>query len=177
MQTDSQSAALPTSQWFRRNLKWIGISAFLFLAGLVLWRLGVGFSFLSGEEKQAVEMVDLFHERVNAGHFDEVYDDAHPALRRDVSRQEWLRHMKETREDLGLYRRRRSQSLYVIMGPPFQVQVSYESTFEQGEGDEKFSFARNGDKFQLVEYMIISPEWSRHFVRPFVVGETSPLHE
>src|SRR5262249_17155865 len=86
MQRDTQSTALRTSQWFRRNLKWIGILAFLFLAGLVLWRLGVGFSSLSGDEKQALEMVELFHERMNAGHFDEVYDDAHPAFRDAESR-------------------------------------------------------------------------------------------
>jgi len=174
MQSDTQSTALPTAQCFRRNLKWI--FAFLFLAGLVLWRLGVGFSFLTGDEKQALEMVELFHERMNAGHFDEVYDDAHPAFRDAESRQEWLRHMKETREDLGLYRLRRSQTFNVIMGPPLQVRVYYDATFEQGDGDEQFSFARNGDKLQLLEYGIMSPQWSRHFVRAFLVGVTSPLH-
>jgi hypothetical protein len=176
MQSDTQSTALPTSQWFRRKLKWTGILAFLLLAGLVLWRLGVGFSFLTGDEKQALEMVELFHERMNAGHFDEVYDDAHPAFRQAESRQEWLRHMKETREDLGLYRLRRSQTLNVIMGPPVQVRVYYHATFEQGDGTEQFSFARNGDKLQLLEYGIMSPQWSRHFARAFLVGVTSPLH-
>jgi hypothetical protein len=176
MESDTQSTALPTAQWFRHNLKWIGILAFLFLAGLVLWRLGVGFSFLDEDEKQALEMVELFHERMNAGHFDEVYDDAHPEFRHALSRQEWLRHMKETREDLGLYRLRRSQTLNVIMGPPVQVRVYYHATFEQGDGNEQFSFARNGDKLQLLEYGIMSPQWSRHFARAFSAGVTSPLH-
>ena len=178
MRSGTQSTALPTSQWFRRNLKWIGLFAFLFLAGLVLWRVGVGFSFLDNDEKQALEMVELFHERMNAGHFDEVYDDAHPAFRHEISRQEWLRHMKETREDLGLCRLRGSNVLNEneIMGPPVLVGVTYYATFEQGYGREWFSFARNGDKLQLLEYGIMSPEWSRHYVRAFLVGETSPLH-
>jgi hypothetical protein len=145
----------------------------LFLAGLVLWRLGVGFSFLDEDEKQALEMVKLFHERMNAGHFDEMYDDAHPAFRQDESRQEWLRHMKETREDLGLYRSRISHTLDEIMGPRVKVRVTYYATFEQGYGEEWFSFARNGDKLQLLDYGIISPEWSRHYVRAFYVGEIS----
>ena len=177
MRSGTQSTALPTSQWFRRNRKWISIIAFLFLAGLVLWRLGVGFSFLDEDEKQALEMVELFHERMNAGHFDEVYDDAHPAFRHEISRQEWLRHMKETREDLGLYRAKRSFNVNAIVGPPVQVSVSYESTFEQGYGTEEFSFARKGDKLQLLKYFIISPSYSQHFVRPFLAGVTSPLHQ
>lgn len=178
MQSDTQRKALPTSRWFRRNLKWIGILAFLFLSGLVLcWRLDVGFSFLTRDEKQALEMVELFHERMNAGRFDEVYADAHLDFQHAESRQEWLRHMKETREDLGLFRLRRSQTLNVIMGPPIQVRVYYYATFEQGDGDEQFSFARNGDKLQLLEYGIMSPSWSRHFVRAFLVGVTSPLHQ
>jgi hypothetical protein len=78
MQSEAQGKALHTSQWLRRNLKWIGILAFLFLAGLVLRRSGVGFSFLDEDEKQALKMVELFHERMNTGHFDEMYDDAHP---------------------------------------------------------------------------------------------------
>src|SRR5689334_13070379 len=134
MQSDTQSRRLPTLRWLRGHLKWIGTLAFVFLAGLVLWRSGVGFSFLGEDEKQALQMVELFHERMNAGRFDEAYDDAHPAFRDAESRQEWLRHMKETREDLGLYRAKRSQSLYMLMGPPVQVRVSYESTFEQGYG-------------------------------------------
>lgn len=157
MQSGTQNTTLSTSQWFRRNLKWIGILAFLFLAGLVLWRSGVNFSFLAGgwlgkDEKQALEMVKLFHERMNAGHFDEMYDEAYPAFRDDVSRQQWLRIMNKTREQYGLYRARRSQTLKVIMGPPLQVRVTYEATFEHGDARETFSFARHGDELQLLEY-------------------------
>jgi hypothetical protein len=170
MQIDIQSTALPTSQWFRRNLKWIGILAFLFLAGLVLRRLGVGFSFLSADEKQALEMVEVFHERMNAGHFDKVYDDAHPAFRHAESRQEWLRHMKETREPCGLYRTRRSSTLDVIMGPPVQVHVDNGSTFEGCDLHEQFRFARDGGKLQLLAYGVMSYEYSRHYAHGFLVG-------
>jgi hypothetical protein len=174
MQGDTQGTALSTS---RSKLKWIVRLAFLSLAGLILWRLGVGFSFLSGDEKQALEMIALFHERMNAGHFDEMYDDACPAFREEESRQEWLRHMKETQEDLGLYRLKRSQTLIVIIGPPLQVRIDYGATFEHGDGQEQFSFARNGDKLQLLEYGIMSPHWSRHFVRAFLTGVLTPLHQ
>lgn len=175
MQSYIQSTASPTSQWVRRNLKRLGI-VFLFLTGLVLWRLDVRFSRSGEDEKQAMEMVKLFHERMNAGHFDEIYDDAHPAFRQAESRQEWLRHMNEAREDLGLYRLRRFQTLNMIIGPPVQVRVQYGATFEQGDGTEQFSFAKNGDKLQLLEYGIMSPEWSRHFARAFLVGVLAPLH-
>ncbi len=77
MHSDIRSTALPTFQWFRHNLKRIDI-VFLLLAGLVLWQLDVSFSRLGEDEKQALEMVKLFHERMNAGHFDEMYNDAHP---------------------------------------------------------------------------------------------------
>jgi hypothetical protein len=61
------------------------------------------------------------------------------------------------------------------MGPPVQVCVYYDSTFEQGDGDEQFSFAKNGGKLQLLEYGII--QWSQHFARAFLAGETSVLHQ
>src|SRR5215471_5667446 len=182
MPSHTQSRGLPTSQWFRRNRKWIGIFPFLFVAGFVLSLSGGDFWFQVGhldkDRNQARQMVNLFHERMNAGHFEELYDDAYPAFRHDVSRQEWLRHMKETREGYGLYRLRRSQAFDVIVGPPVQVRVTYESTFEQGEARETFSFARDGDKLRLLEYGVWGRSVSsqRH-ATSFLVGETSVLHE
>lgn len=177
MHSDTQSTALPASQWFRPNLKWIGILALLFLAGLVLWRLGARFSFLNDDEKQALAMVDLFHERINAGHFDEVYDDAYPAFRHEASRQQWLRHIKETREQCGLYRSRRSSTLNVIKGPPVQVHVHYESTFEECYLTEWFRFARDGDKLRLLAYGIFGHDYSRHYASGFDVGVITPLKQ
>lgn len=171
------SRASLTLQWFRPNLKRIGTLALFFLADLVLWRLGAGFSFLTDDEKQGLAMVDLFHERINAGHLDEVYDDAHPAFRHEESRKEWLRHIKETQEPCGLYRSRRSSTLYVIKGPPLQVHVYYESTFEECYLTEWFRFARAGDKLQLLAYGIFGHDYSRHYASGFFVGEISPLKQ
>jgi ribosomal protein S27AE len=164
MQRDTQGTALPTEQGVLGNPKWIAILIFSVLAVFLLLGFGTHFlrftlhaGYVDEEKKLAVEKIELFHERMNAGHFDEMYDDAHPAFRHALSRQEWLRHMQETREQYGLYRARRVSTLDVIMGAPVQVHVVYDSTFEKGDATERFSFARDGDKFQLLIYGVQPP--------------------
>lgn len=171
MQTDIQGTALPTQKRFLSNPKSIAILIFSVLASLLVVGFATNFLHFSlyfghvdQEKKLAIEKIKLFHERMNAGEFDEIYDDACPAFQNALSRDEWLQHMHETREQFGLYRAMKSSMSNVIVGAPVQVRVAYNSSFEKGDATELFAFARDGDEFQLLSYGI-SPG-SSHFNHP-----------
>jgi Protein of unknown function (DUF4019) len=144
----------PTSRgwlWYRKNCKWLlGIV----LAGLILSRLHVHFGYVDGDKKQTVESIEQFHERMNVEQYDQIYADANPAFRNSLTREEWLQHMHEVREQCGRFKSTRISKLNVLMGNPVQIRAAYNSTFEKGPATELFGFAREGDKVQLLIYGI-----------------------
>jgi hypothetical protein len=141
----------PVPLWFRRNGKWI---LALVLAGLVVSRFNLHLGYIDDDKRQTAKLIEQFHERMNTGQFDEIYADAHPAFRKSLTAQEWLHHMADAREQYGKFETMRSSRFNVIMGAPVQIRAAYTSTFEKGEATELFSFAREGNKVQLLIYGI-----------------------
>jgi hypothetical protein len=148
---ETKSPASPTRGWLGRNWKWILV---LSAAVLVLSRFTLHRGYVDEDKTLAAKLIEKFHERLNTGHFEEIYDDAHPAFRNALSKQEWLRHMQENRERYGLFKAARSSRLNVVMGAPVQIRGVYYSTFDKGEATELFSFAKEGHKVQLLIYGI-----------------------
>jgi hypothetical protein len=143
--------AAPTQGWVGRNWKWILV---LFIAALAVSRFSLHLGYVDQDKNVAAKLIEQFHERINAGRFEEIYDDAHPAFRNALSKQDWLRHMQENRDHYGLFRAAKSSKLNVIMGNPVQIRAAYVSTFDKGDATELFSFAREGQKVQLLIYGI-----------------------
>jgi hypothetical protein len=137
--------------WVGRNWKWI---RFLLIAALVLSRFNVHFGYVDEDKKLTARLIEQFHERMNAGRFEEIYDDAHPAFRNALSKEEWLRYMQENQEQYGLFRAARSSKLNVIMSAPVQIRAAYFSTFDKGDATELFSFGRERERVQLLIYGI-----------------------
>ncbi len=148
---ETKSPAPPTRSWVGRNWKWVLVLA---AAVLVLSRFSFHPGYVDDDKTLTVKLIAQFHERMNAQHFEEIYDDAHPAFRNALNKQEWLRHMQETREQYGLFKAARSSKINVVMGAPVQIRAAYYSTFDKGEATELFSFAREGHKVQLLIYGI-----------------------
>ena len=105
-------------------------------------------------KKLAVKLIEQFHERMNTGHFEEIYDDAHPAFKNALNKQDWIGRMQETREQYGLFKMVGSSKVSVLMGAPVQIRAACYSTFDKGQATELFSFAREGDKIPLLIYGI-----------------------
>jgi hypothetical protein len=141
----------PTGLWFHHNWKWL---FGLLLAGLLLSRFTVHFGYVDDDKKQAAKLIEQFHDRMNTERFDEIYEDAHPAFRKSLSKEEWLRQMQENRQQYGPFKMTSSSKINVIMGAPVQIRAAYNSTFEKGEATELFGFAREGHKVQLLIYGI-----------------------
>ena len=153
MQSDASmhitSPASPIQGWVGRNWKWI---LFLLVVALLLSRFTLHLGYVDDDKKLTTKLIEQFHERMNAGRYEEIYDDAHPAFRNALSKQAWLRHMQEDREQYGLFRAARSSKLNVLMGVPVQIRAAYVSTFDKGDVTELFGFAREGHKVQLLMY-------------------------
>ena len=86
--TDSSTAEV--RPWFQQNWKWIVTLVF---ACLTISRFTVHFGYIDEDKKQAAKLINQFHDRINAGQFDQIYDDAHATLRNSFTRQEWLIYM------------------------------------------------------------------------------------
>ena len=124
----------------------------MLLAGLVLSRLSLHLGYVDDDKKQVVRLIEQFHERMNSQQFDEIYNDAHYVFRKSLGREEFIRHMQETRMRYGSFTSLTSSKVNVIIGAPVQIRAAYNSTFEKGEATELFSFVREGHKIQLLIY-------------------------
>jgi uncharacterized protein DUF4019 len=137
--------------WFQRNWKWVVAVA---VAAFILSHFSLHFGYADEDKRRVAELIEQFHYRMNTGQFDSIYEDAHPAFRSALTRQEWLEHMKQTREQYGDFTAIKSSQLNVLMGAPIQIRAAYVSSFEKGEATELFSFAKDGQKIELLIYGI-----------------------
>lgn len=147
--TDSSTAEV--RPWFQQNWKWIVTLVF---ACLTISRFTVHFGYIDEDKKQAAKLINQFHDRINAGQFDQIYDDAHATLRNSLTRQEWLIYMQETRDQFGRFKKVSSSQLNVVMTAPVQIRAACNSTFEEGEAAELFNLVREDDNVELLAYGI-----------------------
>src|SRR6478735_3732705 len=148
---ETEGLAVPRHRWWRRNWKWI---LGLLVAALILSRFSLHFGYIDEDKKEAVELIERFHQQMNAGRFEEMYEGAHPAFQSALTKREWVRHMQESRAQYGLFIVAKSSKLNVIMGAPVQIRAAYLSSFGKGEATELFSFARDGHNVRLLIYGI-----------------------
>jgi hypothetical protein len=120
----------------------------------MLSRLQVHLGYLDEDKKQTVQSIEQFHKRMNVEQYEQIYADADPAFRNSLTREEWLQHMHEVREQYGGLKSTKLSKLNVLMGSPVQIRAAYSSMFEKGQATELFGFAREGDKVQLLIYGI-----------------------
>ncbi len=151
--TSSDNQSLETTQkgWLRRNWKW---GVLLILAAIVVSRFTFHVGYVDEDKREAVEMIGQFHQRMNAGRFDDIYDELDPAFKKALSREDFLKHMQETSEQYGQFRAVKASKLNVIMGAPVQTRAGCYSIFEKGEATEFFSYSREGHHLQLLIYGI-----------------------
>ena len=148
---ESQNVETPQAGWLRRNWKW-GI--LVVMAVIALSRFTIHIGYVDQDKNETVKLIEQFHERMNAGHLDEIYDDANPGFKKALSREDFFRRMQETHEQYGQFRTVKASRVNVIKGAPVQTRVAYYSIFEKGEATEFFAYAREGHHLQLLTYGI-----------------------
>src|SRR5262249_45779082 len=97
------------------------------------------------DKKVTARAIEQFHNRINAGQVDEIYNNASSDFRRAQGRDGLSRAMQETRSRFGKFERVTFSELNVIMGAPVQIRAVYNSVFEKGETTELFVFVKQDD--------------------------------
>jgi len=123
---------------------------------LLLSRVTLHFGFVEEDKQQAAEQIHRFHVRVNAGQFNQIYDDANAAFRESLSRQDWVKHMQDSREQYGAFKKVTFFKANVITDAQVQVRAVCNSAFEKADATEMFGFVREGHRIQLLSYGIFS---------------------
>jgi hypothetical protein len=114
----------------------------------------VRFGYIADDKQMTEQAIKQFHARLDAGHFDDIYRDAHELLRQSQSREALLAAMQQTRDRYGRYRVVTYSKLNVIVGAPVQVRAVYNTTYEKGDATEWFVFLKEGDSVKLTSYQI-----------------------
>jgi hypothetical protein len=139
------------NNWLLRNWKWI----FALLIGVyLLSRVSVHRGYLEDDKIEAAKLIEQFHARMNAGSFEQIYDDAHPDFQRSTSRGAWIERMTETQRQYGAFASSKTLTMNVVIAAPVQIRAVYESKFEKADAIELFIFLREAKSVRLLTYGI-----------------------
>ena len=99
-----------------------------------------------------------FHERFNAGKYQEIYADADEGFKSSVTEDQWVALLETVQRKLGSVKESHSTSWGVnTTTAGTMATLGYDVDFSEGKGDEKFVFHITGDKALLYHYNVNSP--------------------
>lgn len=126
----------------------------IFITALAM--LAAACSFTEARDLAEAE-VRRFHEQVNAGEHQRLYDAASPELKRITSQEEFLALLGMISERMGAVRETTRDSWNVDYNNGVsQVRLGYDTRFERGSAREEFTYRIEGDRAILVSYRINS---------------------
>ena len=111
------------------------------------------------EQVLAQIAVDQFHERYNRRDYDGLYSMMAQSTQRAQSKENALRAMQETVERWGKEQSSQMALAKLFPGPPVQVRMIYNTTYEKGNAQERFIWTSDGKQAALIQYQVI-PGWA-----------------
>jgi hypothetical protein len=130
--------------------------ALLLLGCALLCSAGCG---LSSSRQHAAAAIDVFHNELNAGDFDAIWNGADDQFRETTSRQSYDKFVGAVHRKLGRALRTSNQN-WSVRSFNFRTSIVLvqHTEFEYGKGTETFTFSVRGDSVRLVGYHIESME-------------------
>ncbi len=168
-----------TRAWLSRNWKAILV---LIVVGALLSILPIHFGlhlgYIERDKSETVKLIEQFHQRMNAGQFDQIYDDASFYLQRSATRETLIGAMRKAENDCGVFEKVDSSKINVVMGAPVEIRAVYDSRFEKGDATEWFVFVVEGRGIRLKFYDVqriksSSPEAINTLDRPSMSAKSS----
>jgi hypothetical protein len=154
LDTENQDRDSSFRRWLVQNWPWaLGLLAVLLALGFLRSHVIFYAVYFDRDKNTVGKLIEQFHDRMNAGQYDQIYDDANQAFKQSEDRESLLNVMKETRNQYGLFRSVLDSEMNVV-GPPEQISATYNCLFEKGPATELFGFARQGHNLQLTSYQI-----------------------
>lgn len=121
---------------------------------LVISRLTLHRGYVEDDKRTSIRLVEQFHLRMNAGQFDQIYDDYDESLKNAKTREEEVKSLQELSSHFGAFKSVSDSEMNVIVGPMVEVRAAYNSTFEKGDATELFGFLRRGHELKLALYQV-----------------------
>jgi hypothetical protein len=132
----------------------------ILMAGLALASLAFfsacTFNFVKGKD-DAEKAVSVFHQRLDAGQYEEIYADLADEFKNVSTKEETLELFEAVTRKLGKTRSTTLQSwnAQTTLGGNF-ISLVYETEFEQGKGVENFTFIMKGKEAKIAGYHVNS---------------------
>ena len=138
--------------WLTRNWMWLaGVLLVLF----VLSRVTLHRGYIEDDKRFATRLIAQFHQRMNAGQLDQIYDAYDQSLKNVKTREEELQSLREVSSQFGAFKSVADSEMNVIVEVPMtQVRAAYNSNFEKGDVTELFAFVRRGHDLKLAFYQV-----------------------
>lgn len=111
------------------------------------------------EKALAQIAVDQFHERYNRRDYDGLYAMMAQSTQRAQSKENAVTAMQETIERWGKEQSSQMAVAKLLPGPPVQVRMIYNTTYEKGNAQERFIWTSDGKQAALLQYQVI-PGWA-----------------
>lgn len=130
-----------------------------YVFALVLVTLASGCSGMFESKAAADRGVAEFHEQYNAEKLADIYAAGDEGLKNATSEKEFLEFLTAVRTKLGKVTNTSNVGFHVrTVNLATTVELTQDTTFEQGSGTEKFTFAMDGDRAVLLGYHIDAKE-------------------
>ena len=127
----------------------------------VIAALTVSCGFKQAEEKSKLA-VEKFHQQLNAGQYQEIYQQGDDKFKESVTEAEFTQVLEAVRRKLGTFQKATFAGGNVNSGTIGTVAtLAYESEFSEGKGTEQFSFLVSGEEAKLLRYDINSPAFMK----------------
>lgn len=98
-----------------------------------------------------------FHERLDGGRFEEIYDASAPELKQAASKEAFIAFLAAVHRKLGVVKRVAPKGSRVTIGTSGTfVLLQYETVFDEGTGTEVFTFKVDDTRALLAGYQINS---------------------
>ena len=148
---DRRAGSNSQRRWLNRNWIWL-VGALLLL--LAISRVTVHVGYIEDEKRTATRLIQQFHQRMNEGQFDRIYDEYDPSLKNAMTREAAVQGLREVSNQFGACKAVSDSEMNVIVGPTVEVRAAYNSTFEKADATELFSFVRRGHELKLAIYQV-----------------------
>jgi hypothetical protein len=139
--------------------KW-SIAVTVVVLGFLLWQCG---SALMAGREQSILAVQHFHDELNLEEYEQIFDEASPAFQQSGDKQETLKFFQAVHNKLGYARESHLVNLTVQSTTAGTYLIAiYNTKFERGDGQERFTWLRKGGRLILQGYNVES--------KAFIIG-------